>query len=222
MARIVFDLDGTLIDSVADIHAAVADVLLANNVPPLDVPTIQSFIGNGLPHLVSLVIKRVGLDIERLEELSSQVLARYNEHSTHATGIYPGVRTALVRLKEDGHRFGLCTNKPEAPARAIVEALEIGPFECLVGGDTFPERKPHPRPLNETFSALGAGPMIYVGDSEVDAETAQRAGVPFLLYSEGYRKTEVSDIPHHGVFAHFDQLPDCVTRCVNTAYRAKP
>ncbi|MEO9514433.1 MAG: HAD-IA family hydrolase [Paracoccaceae bacterium] len=215
VARIAFDLDGTLIDSVADIHAAVADVLQDNGITPLDLPTIVSFVGNGLPHLVGLVIKRVGLDMNRHATLTQAVLDRYNRDSTSHTCLYPGVRDALEQLKSAGHSFGLCTNKPEGPARAIVQHLDLGPFECIVGGDTFPERKPQPGPLKATFAALQNGPMLFVGDSEVDAETAQNAQVPFLLYTEGYRKSAVSDIPHHAAFSHFDQLPSCVLECLS-------
>ncbi|MEP3845189.1 MAG: HAD-IA family hydrolase [Paracoccaceae bacterium] len=215
VARIAFDLDGTLIDSVADIHAAVTDVLQGNGIEPLDLTTILSFVGNGLPHLMYLVVERLGLDMDRHAALSQSVLDRYNQHATSHTRLYPGVRGALEKLASAGHSLGVCTNKPEEPARSVVQHLDLGPFECIVGGDTFPERKPQPGPLKATFAALKGGPMLFVGDSEVDAETAQRAQVPFLLYTEGYRKTAVSEIPHHAAFSHFDQLPSCVLDCLS-------
>ena len=114
---------------------------------------------------MSLVIERLGLDMDRHAALSQSVLDRYNQHATSHTRLYPGVRDALEQLASAGHSLGVCTNKPEEPARSVVQHLDLGPFECIVGGDTFPERKPQPGPLKATFAALKGGPMLFVGDS---------------------------------------------------------
>ncbi|MGR3322770.1 MAG: phosphoglycolate phosphatase [Pseudooceanicola sp.] len=212
MARIVFDLDGTLIDSAPDIHAAVNRMLETEGAEPLSLARVTGFIGNGLPHLVARVIEVTDLDPARHGALTAQVLRDYEASSSLLTRPYPGMAPALAALGEAGHRLGLCTNKPEAPARKIVEEMGLGPFAAIVGGDSLPQRKPDPAPLHAAFAALGEGPRIYVGDSEVDAETARAAGVPFILFTEGYRKGPVGEIPHDVALPGFADLPAAVTR----------
>jgi phosphoglycolate phosphatase len=109
--------------------------------------------------------------------------------------------------------MGLCTNKPEAPARAILAHLGLERyFAAVVGGDTLGVTKPDPRPLAHLLAALPPGPRLYVGDSEVDAETARAAGVQFALFTEGYRKVPVADLPHDVSFSNFKDLPAIVVR----------
>ncbi|MCB2116290.1 MAG: phosphoglycolate phosphatase [Rhodobacteraceae bacterium] len=210
MARIVFDLDGTLIDSAPDIHAAVALTLGEEGRAPLSPETILSFVGNGLPHLVGLVIGAAGLDPARHADLTARTLAHYNAVSGQRTVPYPGVAAALAALAAAGHALGICTNKPEAPARHILAFLGLGPFDVVVGGDSLAARKPDPAPLHAALAALAPGPAIFVGDSEIDAETAERAGVLFLLFTEGYRKAPVADLPHAARFSDFAELPALV------------
>ena len=211
MRIVVFDLDGTLIDSAPDIRAAANKMLAQQGIAPLDLPTITSFIGNGLPKLVERVMERTGLDLGRHDELTAVTLAHYNAATTELTRPYPGVVDALKALQAAGYVLAMCTNKPEAPARAILRELEIEQFfNGVVGGDTLPVKKPNPEPLLHIIDQLGADRAIYVGDSEVDAETAQRAGVHFALFTQGYRKTPVSEIPHQDRFDHFGDLPALV------------
>ena len=211
MGLVVFDLDGTLIDSAPDIQAAANRMLDEQGIDPLDLPTIISFIGNGLPKLVERVMQRVGLDMARHTELTAITLAHYNAATTELTRPYSGVEVALQDLQAAGHVLALCTNKPEAPARAILRDLRIEQyFNAVVGGDTLDVKKPDPEPLLYILRHLGAVQAIYVGDSEVDAETAQRADVRFALFTEGYRKTPVDMIPHQDRFSDFAALPGIV------------
>lgn len=216
MARIIFDLDGTLVDSAGEIHAAVSRMLEEENAPALDLATVTSFVGHGLPKLVEQVIGAAGLDMARHEALTGRALAHFNEIGGGMTRPYPGVREALGALQAAGHKLGICTNKPEEPARHILTRLDLGAFDVVIGGDTLPMRKPDAAPLLAAAQALGAGPVIYVGDSDVDAETAQAAGLPFLLFTEGYRKRPVAELYHSDSFERFDQLPAQVTRILAT------
>jgi phosphoglycolate phosphatase len=215
MTAIIFDLDGTLIDSAPDIHAAVARALAEEGQPALSFDTVRGFIGNGLPTLVERVIAARGEapDPVRRADLLSRVSRQYEAASSDLTTVYPGVQVALAALQARGHPMGICTNKPEGAARDVLDALGLGRFfQVVVGGETLPERKPHPAPLLATVARLGAQRALYVGDSEVDAETALAADIPLLLFTQGYRKTPVADLPHREAFADFALLPGIVAR----------
>jgi phosphoglycolate phosphatase len=142
------------------------------------------------------------------------MVARFNARYLTAfdlTTIYPGVMAALDALIAEGCVLGICTNKPIAPTHSVLKHLDLASrFGAVLGGDSLPQRKPDPAPLFKTAELLGASPVIYVGDSETDAATAQNAGVPFLLYTEGYRKTPAEDLPQAGRFSDFAELPALV------------
>ncbi len=211
-AVVVFDLDGTLVDSVEDLAAAVNRMLADEGLTALPRDTIQTFVGNGLPKLVERAMVHCGLSPDRHPDLTRATLQYYNAAPTQETTVYPGVVTALEQLRDMCCAMGVCTNKPEALARHVLDAFDLSRFfDSVVGGDTLPTRKPDPAHLNACFKALPAvGPAIYVGDSEVDAETAARAGVPFLLYSQGYRKSPLAEIPHLAAYDQSADLPDLV------------
>lgn len=207
MSAIVFDLDGTLIDSAPDIRAAANKMLAEQGLEPLDLPTIVSFIGNGLPKLVERVMKKRGIDMANHTRLTEVTLAHYNAASSDLTVLYPGVMDSLKALKKMGYRMAVCTNKPEAPARDILEDMDLMPFfDVVIGGDSLDVKKPNAKPLIEAFRQLGTKGGLYVGDSEVDAETAVNALQRFALFTEGYRKTPVANVPHDYQFSDFSQL----------------
>ncbi len=212
MARIVFDLDGTLVDSAPDICTAVNLMLDQEGLARLSLPEVVSFVGNGLPHLVSLIMSAREIDLARHGELTLRVAGHYDAVNGQQTVLYPNVAEALSALKLAGHSLALCTNKPEAPARHCL--LQMGlrdHFDQVIGGDSLPYRKPDPRPLR------ACTPDIFVGDSDVDAETATRAGVPFILFTEGYRKTALAELPHRVSFSDFAVLPALVESLVRSA-----
>ena len=205
--RIVFDLDGTLVDSVPDLSAAVNVMLAGEGVGPLDQATVTGFVGNGLPKLVERAMAHVGLHPNDHARLTQVTLEAYKAEPAARTRVYPGVEEALARLKAAGHRLGLCTNKPHDPAVDVMDHFGLSQyFEVVIGGDSLAVKKPDPEPLLHALVALGDGPALFVGDSEVDAETALRAGVDFALFTEGYRKSPVESLPHKYAFSHFREL----------------
>ena len=209
-ARIVFDLDGTLVDSAPDIWVTANLVLAREQAAPLTLEETRSFIGHGAAVFVSRICESRNLPAERQPRMLADFMSRYDK-AVSRTFPYMGVRPSLLKLHLAGHRMGVCTNKPLVPAHAVLSHLKLERFfGTVIGGDSLPVRKPDPAPLDAAFEALGSGPMIYVGDSEVDAETAERLGVPFLLYTEGYRKTPVEQIPHTVSFSHFSELTGLV------------
>jgi phosphoglycolate phosphatase len=209
-AAVVFDLDGTLIHSAPDIHLAAAKALEDFKLEPLDLKTITSFIGNGLPVLSDRVMKARGIGEGQRAEFHACIAGHYDAVNGQMTRLYPGVADALKTLAGRGHPLGLCTNKPEGPTRDILKAVGLGEtFASLICGDSLSVKKPDPDPLVACFAELG-GEGVYVGDSEIDAETAVRAGVPFALFTEGYRKSPAASLPHAVAFSDFSRLPGIV------------
>lgn len=209
--NLIFDLDGTLIDSVPDIHAVSNRVLTAEGLDALDITTVRGFIGKGVPHLVTCLLDAHAIhDPARAARMVSAFGAIY-ESAVGLTVPYPGVPETLTDLRDNGHRLAICTNKPVAPARAVLRHLGLLDHFCaVIGGDSAPERKPHPAPLHLARKACGDGPALYIGDSEVDAECAENAGLPLLLYTQGYRKTPVEKLTHAAAFDDFAALPGLV------------
>ncbi len=211
MRTLIFDLDGTLIDSAPDLHLAANELMAAIGQPSFGLDEIKSFIGNGLPVLVERVMAARALPPEQHPDLFARFLGLYSAEPVRLTRPYPHVATVLTGLKEAGCRLGICTNKPEAATRQILALLHLSRyFDAVLGGDSLAVRKPDPKPLLHTIEQLNATECIYVGDSEIDAETAERAGVPFLLFTEGYRKSAVQDIPHQAAFDDFKSLPGLI------------
>lgn len=211
---VVFDLDGTLIDSAPDIHASVNAVLRLRGVRPLTLDQVRGFIGGGVDLLWRRVIGATALPVEAHRDLVASFMTRYHE-ATGLTRLYPNAVEALGILADRGYPLGLCTNKPMAPTRAVLTHFGIaGLFSVVIGGDSLPQRKPDPAPLRAAFLALGADPEaprgVYVGDSEFDEECARNAGIPFLLYTRGYRKMPVDRMLHRASFDDFARLPRLV------------
>jgi phosphoglycolate phosphatase len=206
---IVFDLDGTLVDSAPDIRAALNGVLVSEGLAPLDLPTVTGFIGNGVPVLIARAIAHVGADPDHQPAWEARFLAGYDRHDL--TRPFEAVDGALRALAAAGHPLGICTNKPEGPARGVLAAFGWSDlFATVIGGDTLARRKPDPSPLLSAVAALGGGPALFVGDSEVDAATALAAGVPFGLFTRGYRKTPPEQIAALVRFDDFAALPALV------------
>lgn len=208
---VIFDLDGTLIDSVPDIHATANAVLADEGLAGFDLATIRGFVGRGVPALVEQMLAAHGIaDPARADRMVENLVARYEDAVT-LTAPYPGVETALKTLLARGDVLGICTNKPAAPAHAVLRHLGLDQyFAAVIGGDSGLPRKPDPAMLLRLQQDLGGGRTVYVGDSETDAETAQAAGLPLFLFTEGYRKTPAEDLPHHALFSDFAALPGLI------------
>ena len=211
--RLIFDLDGTLIDSAPDLcHAANRMLAELYGAGPIPVDTFATFIGQGLPKQLQRSLRHAGIDNPSEEEFARALEAFkrfYGEEPASRTIVFDGVREALDELHREGVKLAVCTNKSEDLAWMALEGLGMAEyFDALVGGETLHVRKPHPEPLHECARRMGGDtPVFYVGDSETDEQAAHAAGYPLLLYTRGYRKKPVEQFDTAGTFGHFSELP---------------
>ena len=207
---IVFDLDGTLIDSAPDLQAIANAVLEPIGKGDISLDEAKSFIGKGVAVFVSRMMtsRDMGVDAGLHARLSTDFAKRY-EVATEHSKLYPGVLKALENLSSQGYALGMCTNKPMAPTKTVLAHFGLGEFfGAVVAGDTLSMRKPDAAPLLHCFDLLGEndGRRLYVGDSEVDVETAVNAKVDMALFTEGYRKTPIEELKHAYSFDQFNKL----------------
>ncbi|MEY4711801.1 MAG: phosphoglycolate phosphatase [Pseudomonadota bacterium] len=189
----LLDLDGTLVDTVADFDAALNATLAELSLPALPRADIERRVGKGSEHLIRASLQAVGGD----PALYEQAWASYQRHYQSANGrharVYAGVREGLQGLRALGVRMACVTNKPGRFAQDLLRAKELlGFFEQVFGGDAFAQRKPHPLPLLMAARALDAEPAhtLMVGDSSNDAQAARAAGCPVVLVTYGYNHGE--------------------------------
>ncbi len=209
---LIFDLDGTLIDSSAGIAAAVNRALVAEGIAPQSQAAIQSHVGRGLPALIAGLLRMLALPQSKSPALTRAIEADYSAHPGGAEMLFPGVLDALGALADQGLALALCTNKPAAATRAVLAATGLAPFfPHVVTGDSLPVRKPDPAPLLTAARATGRPQALYVGDSAVDAETAAGAALPFLLYTGGYPNGDPARWPIARRFSDFTALPGLIS-----------
>ncbi len=213
---VIFDLDGTLVDSAPDLHAA-ANVLLGEmGAAPLTLTQVHGFVGAGVPKLVERCLAASDLPAKgnKFADAVARFTQVYGAAPANLTRPNPGVEAALGALSARGLLLGVCTNKPEDLTRQVLSGLGLDRhIRAAVGGDTLDVMKPDPKMLAHTAGLLGAGldEILFVGDSEIDAETAANADVPFALYSGGYRKRPLDTFEDTFVFHDFAALPGRVT-----------
>ena len=210
---VIFDLDGTLIDSAPDIHAAANKVFATKGLEPFPFEVVRCFIGNGVGVLVSRLLANRGLVSDGVlhADMVREFIAIY-EDAFDLTTLYPGVDDMLTTLRTAGHPLGICTNKPASPARSALRHFGLDRyFTVVIGGDSLPERKPHPAPLLAARTDLQTARAIFVGDSEVDAETARAAQVPLALFTGGYRKSAPETLGARVLFDHHSALPRLIS-----------
>ena len=215
---ILFDLDGTLVDSAPDLWRTMNYVLAQRGYPLLDLPQVRHLVGHGARCLLARGFwgeaAEPPLADPLFEEAVAIFLEYYRDHLTDSSRPYPGARQALQSLQAQGFLLGVVTNKPELLALKMLEQLQLRPFfSQVVGGDSLPQRKPAVEPLLYPLKQWDIAPhhAVMVGDSSTDVEAARAAGCPVLLMSHGYsRGVAVQKLHADGVLDHFEQLPLCV------------
>ena len=210
---LVFDLDGTLVDTAPDIHAVLAEVLAEAGLAAPPLPAVRGMIGDGAKALVERALAAVGQPARpaAVDRLHERFRERYAEVPCRFGRLYPGARELLAGLRADGLRLGLCTNKPQGATEGLLEALAVRAcFDAVLGGDAVPGvRKPDPAHLAALLARLGVPPeaAVMVGDSRNDLLTARGLGVPCILVSFGYTAVPARELGADRVVDRLDQVP---------------
>jgi phosphoglycolate phosphatase len=216
-AALLFDLDGTLVDSAVTIALALTQLSAARGGGAIDVARVRLLVSQGAPVLVHETLGACAGDSEEDVAAFRAILGGI---PADPSTIFPGVVEALTELS--GHPCGVVTNKPESLTRLLLDQLCLSRFlDEVVGGDTLPVCKPDPAPLLRALAGLGAeGRAVMVGDSIVDAAAAAAAGTCFMLFEGGYGPVD-KDMPDgHRRFGTFAELPSLVTDMLEL--RAEP
>jgi len=208
---LVFDLDGTLVDSAPDLHRSLNAVLAEQGRTPVSLADIRSMVGDGAAKLVERGFADTGAPVEpaAMPGLVQRFLVHYSAGRHALTPAFPGVVETLRLLRERGYRLGVCTNKPYAPTMEILETLGLtGLFAAVTGGDSLPVRKPDPGHLLGTLDLLGATAdrAVMIGDSANDVAVARAAGVPAIVVRYGYTRTPVEELGADAIITHFAEL----------------
>jgi len=208
---VLFDLDGTLIDSLPDLVAAVNRMLAAWNRGPLSPDAVKALVGGGAAILVEQAFLTTGGAVDvPVPELLRRFLADYEPRSAELTRPWPGVIATLTRLKEAGLALAVCTNKPSGATRVVLAKLGLADFfDVVVGADETPALKPDPIHIQVILDRLGvsADQAAMVGDSYNDIAAARAAGVPTIAVSFGYAHGPVAELGADCIIDDYHDLP---------------
>jgi phosphoglycolate phosphatase len=208
---VIFDLDGTLVDSAPDLMAATNHVLSLLDRRPITMAEVRTFVGNGAKALIARGCAASGdaLDERSLDYYHAEFLRYYARNIAVGSEVFPGVLKLLKQCANEGILMGVCTNKVEDLSVRLIKALDMTEyFGAVVGPDTINIAKPDPAPYFETLKRLGVKPAnsIMVGDSETDILTARAAGVPVIAVTFGYTRNPVQDFFPDYAVSHFDEV----------------
>ena len=212
---VVFDLDGTLVDTAPDLIETLNVVFTRDGLPPLDYAAARDMIGGGARRMIESALKLQGRVLAEgvVDRLFADFVVYYGAHIADRSQPFPGLDAALDRLAPRGCQFAVCTNKLESLSRLLLEALGLSRrFAAICGQDTFGMQKPDPEILRRTIQAAGGALQraVMVGDSGTDIATARAAGVPIVAVDFGYSEAPIRDLHPDRLISHFSELADAV------------
>lgn len=212
---ILFDLDGTLIDSAPDLHAAVNILIARRGLGPLSLDQVKSMIGNGVKKLVERAFAACGVSLagEALEAEYLAMIDIYGDHLTVLTTLMPGVPDVIEAVREGGVRVAVVTNKPKRAAEAILDHFGLSAhLDAVIGGDACVKKKPAPDMFLAALDVLGVGPedVLAIGDGPIDVAAARAAGVQIALVRGGYTTVAVEELEADIVIDRLDFLANAI------------
>ena len=212
---LVFDLDGTLIDTAPDLVETLNVIFAREGLPPVPFAKARKLIGGGARAMIVRGVEAESrlLSATQIERLFDEFIAYYTEHIADRSRPFPGLTETLDTLAQQGHRFAVCTNKLERLSVRLLQQLDLASrFAVICGQDTFGVQKPDPDVLRRTILAAGGSPerAILIGDSETDVRTAKSAGIPIVAVDFGYTERPIAEFQPDRIISHFTELPSAL------------
>ena len=212
---IVFDLDGTLVDTAPDLIGALNFVLEREGLAPVPLHSARNMIGAGARKLIERGLELDGrsVSLSELARLTDDFISYYAEHIADASRPFDGLEGALDDLAAGGYRFAVCTNKLEWLSRRLLDRLNLSSrFSAICGADTFGISKPDPGILRQTIARAGGelSSALMVGDAGPDVGVARRAGIPVIGVSFGYTEVPIADLKPDRIIERMSELRDAV------------
>jgi phosphoglycolate phosphatase len=212
---VVFDLDGTLVDTAPDLINALNFVLGREGLPPVPLASARNMIGAGARKLIErgLEVEGVTVTVAELDRMMRDFIDYYAEHIADESRAFDGLDAALDDLEGRGYRFAVCTNKLEWLSKLLLDQLGLSPrFAAICGADTFGVSKPDPAILRETIARAGGqlSGAIMVGDAGPDVGVARRAGIPVIGVEFGYTDVPIAELKPDRLIGHMRELPAAV------------
>jgi phosphoglycolate phosphatase len=220
-ATILFDLDGTMIDTAPDLIHAANHTLVLNGMERVEAKIIQPAVGYGARAMIKAAMESRGREAadHELTRMTEEFTAYYAENILVDSRPFPGLAEAMDRLTAEGALLAVCTNKREALAKKLLAALGIAAsFRAIAGRDTFPKSKPDPAHVLDTIRLAGGDPKraVMIGDSSADSLAAQGAGVPFIGVSFGYGESPIQVLKPDAVINTFAELVPAIYGVLST------
>jgi phosphoglycolate phosphatase len=220
---LVFDLDGTLVDTAPDLIAALNFVLEGEGLPPIPLDSARNMIGAGARKLIERGLEREGraASVKDINRMTVDFVEYYAAHIADASRPFEGLEGALDELSSHGFRFAVCSNKLEWLSKRLLDELGLtARFAAICGGDTFGVSKPDPDILRQTVARAGGrlATTVMVGDAGTDIGVARRAGVPVIAVSFGYTDVPIVELKPDGLIHHLRELPDAVRALIRQMY----
>ena len=215
IGTIVFDLDGTLVDTAPDLINALNFILDREGLPPVPLHSARNMIGAGARRLLERGLELDGRSVESMDinRLTSDFIDHYAAHIADFSRPFEGLESALDDLQTRGYRFAVCTNKLEWLSKLLLDRLGLSArFSAICGADTFGVSKPDPAILRQTVARAGGqlSSAIMVGDAGPDIGVARRAGIPVIGVEFGYTEVPIADLKPDRVIGHMKELPAAV------------
>ncbi len=212
---ILFDLDGTLVDSAPDLTGALNHTMAQLNLPPVDEANVRHMVGFGARRLIEQGVEVAGVELnhDEIEAAFRIFLDYYGDHVVDLTRPFPGTAEVLEHFQQQGAIMAVCTNKPQALSDKVLRLLSLDQyFSAVIGADAVPNPKPHADHIHATLDAIGGntGQAIMVGDSATDINAARNANIPSVAVSFGYTPIPAAELGADRLIDHMSELPEAI------------